>query len=199
MAGAKIKLAVFISGRGSNAQALIDACARDDFPAEIAVLLSNRPDAAGLQRAEKAGIPTAIVDHKLYKGDKPAFEDAIQKALSGYDIDLICLAGFMRILSAAFLARWPERVINIHPSLLPDYKGLDTHERVLADGVRESGCTVHYVVPEMDAGPTIVRKPVPVIDGDTPETLAARVLEQEHVAYPEAVSLIAQKMLATRE
>lgn len=199
MARAKIKLAVFISGRGSNAQALIDACARDDFPAEIAVLLSNRPDAAGLKRAEKAGIPTAIVDHKLYKGDKPAFESAIQEALSGYEIDLICLAGFMRILSPAFLAKWPERVINIHPSLLPDYKGLNTHERVLANKGRESGCTVHYVVPEMDSGPVIVCKPVPVVDGDTPETLAARVLEQEHVAYPEAVSLIAQKMLAVRE
>lgn len=196
MAAGKIKLAVFISGRGSNAQVLIDACGRDDYPAEIAVLLSNKPDAAGLARAEKAGIPAEIIDHTQYKGDKPAFEAAIQNVLSGYDIDLICLAGFMRILSADFLSRWPERVINIHPSLLPDYKGLHTHERVLADARRESGCSVHYVVPEMDAGPIIVRKSVPVLEGDTPETLAARILEQEHIAYPEAVAIMAEKILS---
>jgi phosphoribosylglycinamide formyltransferase-1 len=194
MARQKIKLAVFISGRGSNAQALIDACENPDFPAEIVLLLSNRPDALGLARAEKAGIATEIVDHKAF-ADKASFEAALQAALTAYDVDLICLAGFMRLLSGDFLAHWPQKVINIHPSLLPDYKGLNTHERALADKRTQSGCTVHYVVAEMDAGEIIVQKAVPIIGGDTPTTLAARILEQEHIAYPEAVQMIAQNIL----
>ncbi len=195
MAQRKIKLAVFLSGRGSNAQALIDACKNPDFPAEIVLVLSNIPNAGGLERAQDAGIPTATVDHKLFKGDKAAFEGAIQEVLSSYDIDLICLAGFMRLLSAEFLTQWPEQVINIHPSLLPDYKGLHTHERAIADGRNHGGCTVHYVVPEMDAGEIIVQKSVPILDGDTPQTLAARVLEQEHIAYPQALRIMADKIL----
>lgn len=194
MANKKIKIAVFISGRGSNAQALIDACQDPDYPAEIVLLLSNRPEAGGLARAHEAGIETAVVDHKDYKGDKAGFEAAIQNVLAGYDVDLICLAGFMRILSADFLNEWPDRVINIHPSLLPDYKGLHTHERAIADGKSESGCSVHYVVPETDAGPLIVQKSVPIMANDTPDDLAARILVQEHIAYPEAVRIVVDKI-----
>ena len=190
----KINLAVLISGRGSNLQALIDACAMPDFPARIAVVVSNVEDAGGLERARAAGISTETVPHKNYKG-REAFEEALLAALASHAIDLICLAGFMRLLTPRFIDHWPERIINIHPSLLPDYKGTHTHERVLADGRTESGCTVHYVVPEMDAGPIIVQKKVAVMPGDTPDTLAARVLAQEHVAYPEAVMMVAKKLL----
>lgn len=193
MAVDKINLAILISGRGSNMEALIDACAAPAFPARVSVVISNRPDAAGLAKASAAGIATEIVDHKNFP-DKETFEAALRAALEKHPADLICLAGFMRILSADFIARWPERIINIHPSLLPDYKGLNTHERVLADGGLETGCTVHYVIPAMDEGPAILQKKVPVRPGDTPESLAARVLEQEHIVYPEAVRLLAAKM-----
>jgi phosphoribosylglycinamide formyltransferase-1 len=186
----KLRLAVFISGRGSNMQALIESCAQADFPAQIEVVVSNRPDAAGLQRAKEAGITTAIIDHKKFTG-REEFENALSAALIPHTIDLICLAGFMRVLTPHFLSAWQGRIINIHPSLLPDYKGLHTHERVLQDGRGESGCTVHHVVPEMDSGPIIVQKRVPVLPGDTPETLAKRVLEQEHIAYPEAIRILA--------
>lgn len=188
---AKLNLAILISGRGSNMQALIHACARPDFPAQVAIVISNRPAAAGLAVAAQAGVETAVVDHNSYP-DKAAFEQALQAALARHDVDLICLAGFMRILSADFIRRWQGQIINIHPSLLPAYKGLDTHARALADGARESGCSVHFVTPEMDAGPVILQKKVPVFAGDTAETLAARVLEQEHIAYPEAVKLIGE-------
>ncbi len=191
----KLNCAVFISGRGSNMEALIQACENPDFPARIAFVLSNRPDAAGLTTAQNAGISTAVVDHKDFPKDKPAFEAAILKELENRDLDLICLAGFMRILSADFIARWPEKIINIHPSLLPKFKGLDTHERALEAGESEHGCTVHFVVPEMDAGPVILQKSVPVLPEDSPETLAARVLEQEHLAYPEALWRIAGQRL----
>lgn len=188
----KLNLAILISGRGSNMQALISACEDQDFPARVAVVVSNRPDAAGLEIAAVKNIPVAIVDHKTYTG-KAAFEQALQDVLAGYDIDLICLAGFMRILSADFIAAWPDKIINIHPSLLPAYKGLDTHGRAIADKVAESGCSVHFVTPGMDEGPVIIQKKVPVFADDTPQTLASRVLEQEHVAYPEAVRLIGEK------
>lgn len=191
MADKKLNLAVFISGRGSNMEALARACAALDFPAQIKLVLSNRPDAAGLASAQAAGLETALVDHKNYP-DKAAFERALQETLQGYNIDLICLAGFMRLLSADFITRWPNRIINIHPSLLPAYKGLHTHERVLADGVDETGCSVHFIRPEMDAGPVILQKKVNVQPGDTAQSLAARVLAQEHLAYPQAVRLIAQ-------
>lgn len=186
-----LNLAILISGRGSNMQALINACRNPDFPARVAVVISNRPDAAGLSTAREAGIATEIVDHMAF-ADKPSFETALDQTLRGYPVDLICLAGFMRLLSAGFVSLWPDRIINIHPSLLPAYKGLDTHARVLADGVAQSGCSVHFVRPAMDAGPCILQKTVPVLPGDTADELAARILEQEHRAYPEAVRLIAE-------
>lgn len=188
---APLSLAVLISGRGSNLQALIDACARPGYPARIAVVVSNRPDAAGLDRARAAGLRTETLDHRGFPS-RESFDQALDALLRRYPVDLICLAGFMRILTAGFVARWPDRIVNIHPSLLPDYKGLDTHARALADNRAQAGCTVHFVRPAMDDGPIIVQKAVPVLPGDTPDTLAARVLEQEHSAYPEAVRLIAE-------
>lgn len=175
-------------------EALINACARDDYPARIGVVISNRPDAAGLEKASAAGLKTAIVDHKMYQG-REAFERALNDEIINHaPIDLICLAGFMRLLTPWFVGQWYDRLMNIHPSLLPDYKGLDTHARALADGRTEAGCTVHFVRPEMDEGPIIVQKRVPVQPGDTPDTLAARVLSQEHLAYTEAVELVARKL-----
>lgn len=194
MAERKIKLAIFISGRGSNMEALIRACKEADYPAEIAVVLSNKPDAKGLETAKSQNIPVILVDHKTFD-NKQNFENAIIAALEPYNIDLICLAGFMRLLSSDFIAHYQGRIINIHPSLLPDYKGQETHSLVLRDGKTKTGCTVHYVVAEMDSGPIILQKEVPVEKTDTVETLAARVLTQEHVAYPEAVRTIAKKML----
>ncbi|HYD70313.1 phosphoribosylglycinamide formyltransferase [Azospirillum sp.] len=187
-----LKLGVLISGRGSNLQALIDACAQPGFPAEIALVLSNKADAYGLERAAKASIATAVVSHRDYPGDKPAFEAAMDAALRGAGVELVCLAGFMRILSPWFVERWQNRLINIHPSLLPSFKGLDTHERAIAAGVRVHGCTVHYVRPAMDEGPIIVQAAVPVLGTDDPHALAERVLEQEHRIYPLAVRLIAE-------
>ncbi len=189
----RINLAVFISGRGSNLQSILDACAADNFPAQVGVVISNRADAFGLERAKKAGIATHVVNHKDFD-TRAAFEEELLRVLSAHDIDLICLAGFMRILTPVFTSQWDGRFINIHPSLLPDYKGLNTHARVLEDGRNESGCTVHYVVPELDSGPIILQKRVAVLDGDTPDTLAARVLEQEHIAYPEAIKIVAAKI-----
>ena len=191
---ARVKAAVLVSGRGSNLQALIDAAADPAWPAEIALVLSNVPDAYGLQRAEAAGIPTAAIDHRGFDG-REAFEEALHAALVEAGIELVCLAGFMRLLTAGFVERWRDRLINIHPSILPAYKGLHTHERVLADGVRFTGCTVHFVRPEMDAGPIIVQAAVPVHGDDTPETLAARVLTAEHRCYPLAVRLFAENRL----
>ncbi len=190
----KINLAIFISGRGSNMSALIEACKDSSFPARIELVLSNRPDAKGLEAAQKAGIQTEIIDHKAYD-NREHFENAVLTALKTYDIDLICLAGFMRLLSSHFITPWAGRMINIHPSLLPDYKGLNTHERALADGKTETGCTVHYVVPDMDSGEIIMQRRCPIAKDDTPDTLAGRVLEQEHIAYPDAVRMIAQKLL----
>ena len=188
-----LDLAIFISGRGSNMSAIIDACKNADFPARVSVVISNKPDAKGLEIAEAEGIPTQVVDHKLYSS-KPEFEEALHEVVSAYSVDLICLAGFMRILGAGFIQKWPDQIINIHPSLLPEYKGLHTHQRVIEDGKDKTGCTVHYVVPEVDAGQTLVQKVVSVLPDDTEETLGARVLEQEHEAYPEAIDLIAQKL-----
>ena len=187
-----MKIAVLISGRGTNLQALIDACAAPAFPGEIAVVVSNVPDAAGLERASSAGIETRIVDHRDY-ADRPAFEDALHDVLAHAGAELVCLAGFMRLLASRFVDRWHDRLINIHPSLLPSYKGLDTHRRVLADGVRLTGCTVHFVRPDMDAGPIIVQAAVPVRDDDDEDTLAARVLAAEHRCFRLAVRLIAER------
>jgi len=187
---ARMKLGVLISGRGSNLQSLLDACAEPDYPAQIALVISNRPDAKGLERAREAGVDTLVVDHSEYDS-RPAFEEALHAALADAEVDLVCLAGFMRILDADFVAKWRNRIINIHPSLLPAYRGLRTHERAIEDGVRFSGCTVHYVRPEMDDGPIILQAVVPVKLDDTPESLAKRVLAYEHRIYPEAVRLIA--------
>ncbi|RFB81062.1 phosphoribosylglycinamide formyltransferase [Methylovirgula sp. 4M-Z18] len=190
----RLRTAVFISGRGSNMQSLILAARAPDFPAEIALVLSNRPDAAGLRFAADHGIATAAVDHKIYAG-REAFEASVQALLDVHRIELICLAGFMRLLTAGFVARWQNRMINIHPALLPAYRGLHTHERALQDGVKIHGCTVHFVVPAMDEGPIIAQAAVPVLDEDTPDSLGKRVLEQEHKIYPLALQLVAQGRL----
>lgn len=188
---ARLKLGVLISGRGSNLQALIDACAEPGYPAEIVLAISNEPDAAGLERARRAGIPARIVDHRAFS-DREAFERALDRALAGAGAGLVCLAGFMRLLTPWFVKRWHDRLINIHPSLLPAFPGLDTHERALASGVRIAGCTVHFVRPEMDRGPIVAQAAVAVEDGDDAAGLAARVLAAEHHCLPLAVRLIAE-------
>jgi phosphoribosylglycinamide formyltransferase-1 len=185
----RCRTAVLISGRGSNMASLIEAAQRPGFPADIALVLSNRPDAGGLSRAQEAGVPTAALDHKAY-ASRERFEQILDSTLRDHDIDFICLAGFMRVLTSWFVERWEGRMINIHPSLLPLFRGTRTHERALADGALVHGCTVHFVVPELDAGPIVVQAEVPVLAGDTHETLAARVLEQEHRIYPEALRMI---------
>lgn len=187
----KLRLGVLISGRGTNLQALIDACRDPDFPAEVALVISNKPDAGGLARAASAGIPTLVLKPKDYV-DKPAHEAAMTQALEQAGVGLVCLAGFMRLLTGGFVTHWHDRLINIHPSLLPAFPGIDTHARAIAAGVRFHGCTVHYVREVMDDGPIIVQAAVPVADDDTPDSLAARVLEQEHKAYPLAVRLIGE-------
>lgn len=184
------RVGILISGGGSNMAALIAAAAMADFPAEIAVVISNRTDAGGLAKAAAAGIQTAVVDHKAYP-DRPSFEDAIDAVLAAHGVELVCLAGFMRLLTPGFVTRWHDRMLNVHPALLPSYKGLHTHERALADGVKIAGATVHLVRPEMDVGPIIAQGAVPVLADDTPATLAARVLTVEHRIYPLALKLIA--------
>lgn len=188
---AKLRLGVLISGRGTNLQALIEACAQPDFPAEIALVLSNQPEAGGLKRAEAAGIPAQVVPHRAFP-TREAFDAALSEALRAADVGLVCLAGFMRLLTPGFVAGWHDRLINIHPSLLPSFKGIRVHERVLEAGVRLTGCTVHFVRAEMDDGPILVQAAVPVGPDDGPDALAARVLEAEHVCYPLAVRLIAE-------
>lgn len=189
---AKKRVAILISGRGSNMLALIDAAKADDYPAEIALVLSNRPDAAGLIRARESSIETAIVDHTRFGDDRTAFDDALDAQLRAHRIDLVCLAGFMRLLTPQFVTRWNGRMLNIHPALLPQFKGLHTHRRALAAGVKRHGATVHFVVPEMDSGPIVAQDSVPVLEGDTEETLAQRVLTVEHRLYPRALRLVAE-------
>ena len=190
----RLKVAVLISGRGSNLKALIEACAAPAYPAQIVLVISNHADAGGLAYAKDAGIATAIVEHKHF-ASRDAFDAAMQKHLDEAGTQLICLAGFMRILSEGFVCRWQGRMINIHPSLLPTFKGTHVHERVLASGARTSGCTVHYVTVELDSGPTILQAEVPVLPRDTPESLAARVLEAEHILYPLALRKIAEERI----
>ncbi len=185
---AKTKIAVLISGRGSNMQALIEAAKDEDYPAEIVLVASNNPDAPGLEIARAAGIETDVVNHRDYE-DREAFEEALDQTIKLYGARIVCLAGFMRILTPWFTERWRDLLINIHPSLLPAFKGLHTHERALEAGVRIHGCTVPYVRPEMDDGPIIGQAAVPVLPGDTPDTLSARVLEAEHQLYPQCVAL----------
>jgi phosphoribosylglycinamide formyltransferase-1 len=188
---ADLRLAVMISGSGTNLQALIDACAAPDYPAKIEVVISNRPNAKGLERARNAGLKAVCIDHKDFE-TREAFEDAVHECLREHKTELVCLAGFMRILNAEFVNRWKDRMINIHPSLLPSYKGLHTHERALEDGVRFAGCTIHYVRPEMDNGPIIMQAVVPIAEDETAESLAAKTLTYEHKMYPAAVKLIAE-------
>jgi phosphoribosylglycinamide formyltransferase-1 len=188
----KKRVAVLISGRGSNMAALIEAARAPDYPAEIVLVVSNRPDASGLARARLAGVETAVVDHTAFGEDREAFERALDAKLQARHVDLVCLAGFMRLLTPRFVTRWSGRMLNIHPALLPQFKGLDTHRRALAAGVTRHGATVHFVVPEMDSGPIIAQDSVPVIEGDTEATLAARVLEIEHRIYPAALRLVAE-------
>ena len=187
----KKRVAILISGRGSNMTALIKAAEAKDYPAEIALVVSNRPDAAGLDHARSSGIPTAVIDHTKFGGDRETFEHALDRQLREQRIDLVCLAGFMRLLTPWFVNRWSGRMLNIHPSLLPQFKGLHTHRRALEAGVKRHGATVHFVVAEMDAGPIVMQDSVAVHENDTEETLAARVLELEHQIYPRALRAVA--------
>ena len=181
---AKKRVAILISGRGSNMAALVKAAQADpDFPARIVLVLSNRPEAAGLAFAAAEGIPAAVVPSKLYGKDRAAFDAAMQAELERAGVEIICLAGFMRLLTPEFCESWSGRMINIHPALLPSFKGLDTHARALEEGVKFHGCTTHFVTPGMDEGPIILQAAVPVLDDDTEETLAARVLAEEHRIY----------------
>lgn len=180
----KTPIAILISGRGSNMQALITACARPDYPARIALVLSNRPDASGLTHAQACGLPVRTIDHRDFGRDRAAHEQAVDAALTDAGTRVVCLAGYMRVLTPRLVNAWQERMLNIHPSLLPAYPGLHTHERALADGVKEHGCTVHLVTDGVDEGPILGQARVPVLPGDTPERLGARVLEQEHRLYP---------------
>ncbi len=186
----KKRVGILISGRGTNMQALIDACQDVSYPAEIVSVISNRPDAPGLGRARDAGIATVTVDHTKYETREP-FERALHQALLDDKIELICCAGWMRLLTSAFVDRWRNRQLNIHPSLLPAFKGLNTHQRVIEAGAKISGCTVHFVREEMDAGPIVAQGAVPISPRDTPETLANRILQVEHKIYPHALRLVA--------
>jgi phosphoribosylglycinamide formyltransferase-1 len=188
----KKRVAVLISGRGSNMAALIEAAKERTYPAVLALVVSNRPDAAGLARAEADAIPTAVIDHRPYGKDRAAFERALQAALNQHRVELVCLGGFMRLLTRDFVLHWEGRMLNIHPALLPSFPGLDPHGQALKAGVKISGATVHFVVPQADAGPIIAQAAVPVRDDDTAETLAARVLEVEHRIYPLALRLLAE-------
>jgi phosphoribosylglycinamide formyltransferase 1 len=185
------RVAILISGRGSNMVALIEAAKAADYPAEIALVISNVPDAAGLERAREAGIETEVIDHKPFGKDRDAFDRKVDASLQAHRVDIVCLAGFMRVLTPWFVERWKGRLINIHPSLLPAFKGLHTHERALAEGATQHGATVHFVVPDLDSGPIIEQASVPVLPADTPESLAGRVLEVEHRIYPLALRRLA--------
>ncbi|MCB1511104.1 MAG: phosphoribosylglycinamide formyltransferase [Hyphomicrobiaceae bacterium] len=186
----RTRTAILISGRGSNMMALVEAARRPDYPAEIVGVVSNRPDAAGLVWAAEQSLPTAVVNHRDYPS-RETFEADLHAALLGLGADLIAQAGFMRLLTAGFVAKWDGRLLNIHPSLLPSFKGLHAHEQAIAAGVKIAGCTVHFVTAEMDAGPIVAQAAVPVIAGDTPETLAERTLLAEHKLYPAALAAVA--------
>ena len=188
---AKKRVAILISGRGSNMRALVEAARAPDYPAEIVGVLSNKADAEGLAFAATERIPTAVRSLRDYP-DKAAADAAIDAVLRGWNVEIVCLAGFMRLLTPGLTARWQGRMINIHPSLLPLHRGLHTHEQALAAGATEHGCTVHFVTPGMDEGPGILQAKVPVLPGDTPETLAARVLIEEHKLYPKALAMVAR-------
>lgn len=186
----RVRAAILISGRGSNMESLLQAAQAADYPARPVVVISNRPEAGGLARAAAHGIATEAVDHRSFAG-RPAFEAELDARLKAHAVELVCLAGFMRLLTASFVEAWRDRIINIHPSLLPAFPGLDTHERALSAGVRFAGCTVHVVRPETDSGPIIAQAAVPVMPGDDADILAARVLAAEHRLYPMALALFA--------
>jgi phosphoribosylglycinamide formyltransferase-1 len=187
----KRRVAILISGRGSNMSALIEAARQADFPAEIAMVIANRADAGGLERAAAAGIPALAIESKPFGKDRAGFEAVLQSALDQHRVELICLGGFMRLFTAEFVQRWYGRMLNIHPSLLPSFPGLDPQGQALRAGVKISGATVHFVIPQTDAGPIVMQGAVAVRDDDTPETLAARILAIEHRIYPEALRLLA--------
>jgi phosphoribosylglycinamide formyltransferase-1 len=188
----KKRVAVLISGRGSNMMALIEAARAQDYPAQIVLVVSNRPDASGLTRAREARVATVVVDHQKFGEDREAFERALDAELHAHGIEIVCLAGFMRLLTPWFVSRWSGRMLNIHPALLPQFKGLDTHRRALETGAKRHGATVHFVSVEMDSGPIIAQDSVAVMQGDSEETLANRVLEVEHRIYPQALRLVAE-------
>lgn len=194
MSARKRVAGVLISGSGSNLQALINACAHEDFPARIGVVISNKSEAYGLKRAQDAGIATHVINHRDFSG-REAFDAALHAALLEHGVELVCLAGFMRLLTPGFVQLWHNRLLNIHPSLLPAFKGLHTHEAALKAGVRFSGCTVHLVRAEMDVGPIVIQAAVPVHEDETPETLGARVLAEEHRCYPQALRWLAEGRL----
>jgi phosphoribosylglycinamide formyltransferase-1 len=188
---ARLKVGVLVSGSGTNLQALLDAAKDEDYPAEIALVISNKADAGGLARAEAAGVPRRVIDHETF-ADRDAFDAEIDRALRAAECELVCLAGFMRILTSGFVDGWRDRLINIHPSLLPSFRGLNAQAQALEAGVRIAGCTVHFVRAEMDAGPIIVQGAVPVLDGDDATRLTQRILAVEHRIYPLAVRLIGE-------
>lgn len=192
----KKRVAVLISGRGSNMVALIEAAKAIDYPAEIVLVVSNVPEAAGLERAKREGIAIAVIDHRTFGKDREVFERALDEKLAAQRTEIVCLAGFMRLLTPWFVTRWSGRLLNIHPALLPQFKGLDTHRRAIEAGVARHGATVHFVAPEMDSGPIILQDSVPVLKDDTEEALAARVLAVEHRIYPEALRLVAEGRVA---
>src|SRR6266478_6851336 len=187
----KRRVAILISGRGSNMVALIEAARPADFPAEIVLVISNRADAPGLEKAKASGIPALVIDSKPFGNNRAGFEAALQSTLDQHRVELICLGGFMRLFTAEFARRWYGRMLNIHPSLLPSFPGLDPHGQALRAGVKISGATVHFVTPETDAGPVVMQGAVAVSDEDTPDMLAARILQIEHRIYPDALRLLA--------
>jgi phosphoribosylglycinamide formyltransferase-1 len=191
----KLRTAILISGRGSNMMALVEAARAAEYPAEVVCVVSNTADAKGLEFAAANGIATRVIDHKAF-ASREAFESALDAYLRSMNVEAIALAGFMRVLTAGFIAGWDGRMINIHPSLLPAYKGLHTHERAIADGARVHGCSVHLVTPELDGGPVLLQAEVPVLEGDTVDVLAARVLTEEHRIYPQALALLSHRIIA---
>jgi phosphoribosylglycinamide formyltransferase-1 len=188
----KKRVAVLISGRGSNMAALIEAAKTDDYPAEIALVVSNRADAAGLAHARDQGVATALIDHRMFGEDREAFERRLDEILHADRIEIVCLAGFMRVLTPWFVSRWSGRLLNIHPALLPDFKGLDTHRRAITAGAKRHGATVHFVVAEIDAGPVVAQEALEIRDDETEAALAKRVLEIEHRLYPRALREVAE-------
>jgi phosphoribosylglycinamide formyltransferase-1 len=191
-----IRIAILFSGRGSNMQTLANHIAQPEVNAEFTVAITNRPQAGGIDICKQLDVACHIIDHETFDA-RAAFDAALDDILRAAKVDLICCAGFMRLLTADFVNGWPDRLLNIHPSLLPKYKGLHTHKRALEAGDKEHGCTVHYMRPEMDDGPIIVQKKVPVRDDDTPDSLTRRVIEQEHIAYAEALDVVLKKMADT--